>query len=124
MSNPNSRGMIGTPVFVIGVDEESESTVKLPPDQDPDFDTANGARLAVTASVALLTPPAGCKWVRIDTDAAIYVNTAGAAAAANAASIRITTGAEIIPVKAGVAVYAMAVTGTANVGAMPLKARS
>lgn len=124
MSNPNSRGMIGTPVFVIGVDEESESTVKLPPDQDPDFDTARGVRVAVTANAQIIAPPTGCKWVRIDTDATIFVNTAGGAAAANGASIRITAGAEIVPVKAGVAVYAMAATGSANVGAMPLKVRA
>jgi hypothetical protein len=93
-------------------------------DQDPIFDHANGTKFTVTASVTVLTPPAGCKYARISADADIVVNTAGSNAVDDGTAIRIVAGLpEVIPVTALVAVKALSLSGTAVVRCTPLKAR-
>lgn len=96
------------------------------PDHDPIYDHTNGTKNSVTTSAIIITPPAGCRFVRIDTDADIVVNTAGAAAVDNgsAATIRAVSSPTSIPVTAGVAVYALSLSGTAVVRCMPYKQRS
>jgi hypothetical protein len=93
-------------------------------DQDPIFDMANGTKTSVTTSATVITPPTGCKYVRIGADVDIFVNTAGATAVDDGTSIRIIAGQpEIVPVTAGTAVKALSSSGTAIVRCMPLKAR-
>lgn len=94
------------------------------PDQDPVFDHANGTKTGVTTSATVITPPAGCKYIRISSDLDIYVNTAGGAAVDNGTAIRIIANQpEIIPVIAGTAVNALSSSGTATVCCTPLKVR-
>lgn len=98
--------------------------VGFSPDQDPIFDHANGTKKSITTSAALLTPPAGCKFVRVTTDADIVVNTAGAAAVDDGTSVRIVANQpEMIPVVEAVAVNALSLSGTAVVRCTPMKAR-
>lgn len=93
-------------------------------DQDPIFDHANGTKTSVTASAMVITPPSGCKFIRISSDVDVFVNTAGAAAVDNGTSIRILANQpETIPVTAGVEVRALSSSGTAVVRCTPLKAR-
>lgn len=95
-------------------------------DQDPIFDETNGTKTSVTTSATVITPPSGCKYVRIVADAAIVVNTAGGTATdgatAGGAYIAANT-PEIIPVVAGTAVTALSLSGTAVVRCTPMKAR-
>lgn len=92
-------------------------------DQDPIFDHANGTKNSVTASQTIITPPAGCKYVRVSSNVDCFVRTDGQAAADAAGSILVSAGAaEIIPVVAGTAVTAFAAS-TAVVRCMPYKVR-
>jgi hypothetical protein len=94
-------------------------------DQDPVFDTANGDLTAVTTSAVVLTPPTGCKYARFSTDADCVLNTEGSAAVDDGTAVRLYAGVpEIFPVVAGTGVYALSISGTANVYAMPLKVRA
>jgi len=95
-------------------------------DQDPIFDHANATKTSVTTSAVVITPPAGCKYLRISTDADIYINTAGAAATdgATGGGARIIANApEVVPVIGGTPVYALSALGTATVRCTPFKAR-
>jgi hypothetical protein len=95
------------------------------PDQDPIFDHANGTKTSVTTSATVITPPTGCKYLRISADADVFVNTAGSAAVDDGTSIRIIANQpEVIPVTAGTAVKALSASGTAVVRCTPLKVRS
>jgi hypothetical protein len=93
-------------------------------DQDPIFDTVNGTKTSVTTSATIITPPAGCKYVRVGTDVDIFINTTGATAVDDGTSIRVVANQpEVVPVTAGTAVKALSSSGTAVVRCMPLKAR-
>src|SRR5665213_2642462 len=58
-------------------------------DQDPIFDHTNGTKSSVTVSATIITPPAGCKFIRISADTDVFVNTAGNTAVDDGTSIRI-----------------------------------
>lgn len=94
--------------------------------QNPVYDHANGAKVTVTTtSTDILTPPAGCEFVRISAEADCFVRTDGSAAADNGGSIRIMAGLpEVIPVTAGSKVTAIVASGSTTVRATPLKARA
>jgi hypothetical protein len=95
-----------------------------PADQDPIFDHANGTKTSVTASVTIITTPAGCKYLRISSDVDLFVNTAGSAAVDDGTSIRIVANSpEVIPVVPATAVKALSSAGTATVRCTPLKVR-
>lgn len=99
--------------------------VILPPDQDPIFDHTNGVKVAVpaTTSTLLITPPAGCKYVRINPDVDCFVNTANVAAGDLASSIKVLANSpEVVPVVAGTAVNVF-VASAGTVRATPLKVR-
>lgn|SRR5512146_215408 len=103
--------------------------MEITPEQDAVLDCANGVRAAVTTSVVLLTPGYGCRYVAFWSDAACYLNTAGAAAVvptgATCTAYPITANADpvTLPVTPGVAIYAISVSGTANINAIPYKSR-
>lgn len=93
-------------------------------DQDPIFDHAAGTKASVTSSALVISPPAGCKYLRVSSDADIFVNTAGLAAVDDGTSVRIVANApEAIPVTGGIGVHALSALGTAVVRCMPYKAR-
>lgn len=95
-------------------------------DQNPIFDHANSTKSSVTTSAIIITPPAGCDFIRISADVDIFVNTANAAATdgATGGGIRIVANQpEIIPVTATVPVYALSSSGTAVVRCTPMKVR-
>jgi hypothetical protein len=93
-------------------------------DQDPIFDHTNGTKTSVTVSATVITPPAGCKYVRISTDVDAFINTAGSAAVDDGTSIRIVANQpEIIPVVAATAVKALSSSGTATIRCTPMKVR-
>lgn len=93
-------------------------------DQDPIFDHTNGTKSSVTTSATIITPPAGCKYLRISSDVDVYVNTAGATAVDDGTSIRVVANQpEVIPVVAATAVKALSSSGTATVRCTPLKVR-
>ena len=93
-------------------------------DQDPIYDHANGTKTSVTTSATIITPPAGCKFIRLSSDVDIFVNTAGSAAVDDGTSIRIVANQpEIIPVTAATAVKALSSSGTATVRCTPYKER-
>lgn len=93
-------------------------------DQDPIYDHANGTKTSVTTSATVITPPAGCKFLRISSDVDVFVNTAGSAAVDDGTSIRIVANSpEVIPVTAATAVVALSSSGTATVRCMPYKER-
>jgi hypothetical protein len=93
-------------------------------DQDPIFDHAHGTKTAVTVSAAVITPPAGCKFIRISTDVDVFVNTAGNAAVDDGTSIRLIANVpEVIPVTAGTNVLALSSAGAATVRCTPLMVR-
>ena len=121
-----------SPAAAVGSDQPltAETTSALrtasspAPDQDPIFDHANGTKTSVTTSAGVITPPTGCKYVRISSDVNIYVNTNNAAAVDDGTSILIfASQPETIPVQAGVQVRALSASGTATVRCMPLKVR-
>lgn len=92
--------------------------------QDPIFDHANGTKTSVTTSATIITPPTGCKYLRISTDVDAYINTAGSAAVDDGTSIRIVANVpEVIPVTAGTVVKALSSSGTAVIRCTPLKSR-
>jgi hypothetical protein len=92
---------------------------------DPVYNNALGTKTSVTTSAIVITPPSGCRFVRISTDADVVINTAGAAAVDNGTATRIIGGVpEIVPVTAGTPVYALSLSGTAVVRVTPLKNRS
>lgn len=94
-------------------------------DQDPILDHANGTKTSVTSSATVITPPVGCKYIRITTDVDIVVNTAGNTAVDNGtSSLIIAYASEIIPVTAGVAVKALSLGTAATVRCTPYKVRS
>jgi hypothetical protein len=68
---------------VITVDASGNPASGSGSDQDPIFDHANGTKVAVTTSASVITPPAGCKYLRISADVDVVVNTAGVAAVDN-----------------------------------------
>ena len=92
---------------------------------DPIFDHDSGKKTSVTASALVITPPAGCKWVRVSSNVDILLHTAGEAAVDNDETIYIVANIpEIVPATAGVAFYALSTSGTATVRCTPLKARA
>ena len=92
---------------------------------DPIFDNAAGTKTSLTTNATIITPPTGCKWVRITCDVDIFVNAAGAAAVDDGTSTRIIANIpEYIPVTAGTAVKGLSSSGTATVRCTPLKARA
>ena len=101
-------------------------SVRPPGDQDPVFDHANGVKATINASALLLTPPVGCKYLRISAEGDVVVNTAGGPAADDGKSVRVVAGlAEVIPVVAGQGVFVLSLTATPIVvRATPLKARA
>jgi hypothetical protein len=97
----------------------------LPADQDPIFDHTNGVKVTTlaTTSTLLITPPAGCKYIRINSDVDVFVNTANGAAGDVASSIKVmAANPELIPVVAGVNVNIYTLTA-AVVRATPMKVR-
>lgn len=94
-------------------------------DQDPIFDHANAVKASVTTtSSTAITPPAGCKYLRVHATADMFLRTDGSAAADAAGSIKITAGQpETIPVVAATAVTAIVATGTGTLYATPMKVR-
>jgi hypothetical protein len=93
-------------------------------DQDPILDHTNGTKTSVTTSATIITPPTGCKYIRISSDVDIFVNTAAATAVDDGTSIRIVANQpEIIPVTAATAVKALSSSGTATVRCTPYKER-
>jgi hypothetical protein len=109
---------------VITVDASGNPASGSGSDQDPIFDHANGTKVAVTTSASVITPPAGCKYLRISADVDVVVNTAGAAAVDNGSSIRIIANQpETIPVTPSVAVFALSLGASATVRCTPLKVR-
>lgn len=94
-------------------------------DQDPIYDHANGDKKTVLASAVVFTPPAGCKFVRMDATVDTFVRTDNAVAADDGKAIRIVGGApaEIVPVTAGVAIRAFA-AASSTLRMMPMKARA
>jgi hypothetical protein len=91
---------------------------------DPIFDHANGTKTSVTTSATVLTPPADCRYARISVDVDTFVNTAGNAAVDDGTSIRVVANVpEVIPVTAGVKLFALSSSGTAVVRCTPLKPR-
>lgn len=108
----------------VPVDTNNPLPTAGPASQDPIFDHANGTKTSVTASAAIITPPAGCNYIRISSDVDIFVNTAGATAVDDGTSIRIIANVpETIPVVAGTAVKALSSSGTATVRCTPYKVR-
>lgn len=95
-------------------------------DQDPIFDHANGAKVPLTSNTVadLITPPVGCKFVRISADADILVATDNPASPTDDGKmIRIIANQpEIIPVVAGVKVKGLSTTA-AVVRLTPMKVR-
>lgn len=88
---------------------------------DPIFDEANGTKTSVTLSTSILTPGASCVFAWIGTDTAIVINTNNAAAVDNGTSVYMPAGfAGIIPVRPGIAIFALAVSGTAVVRIVPM----
>lgn len=91
---------------------------------DPVFDNANGTKTSLTTNATIITPPAGCKWIRISTDVDIFINTANTAAVDDGTSSRIVANSpEYVPVTAGLAVKGLSSSGSATVRCTPLKAR-
>lgn len=111
-----SHGVDGTAV-------DASDSAPLPVGEDKGvFNAAAGTKVALAGvSATVITPPAGCKYIRIDSTANIFVRTDGAVAADAAGAIRILANVpEIIPVVAGTAVTAI---GTATVYAVPYATR-
>jgi hypothetical protein len=114
---------------VVHVNAQQSGDWKTAPaaDQDPVFNHPAGKKVTVSgsASTPVLTPPAGCKYVRFSCEGDVIVNTDGADAVDDGTSIRIVAGpAETIPVRAGVEVRARSLSGVATiVRATPMKAR-
>lgn len=101
-------------------------TARPSTDQDPIFDEANGERVALTANAAddIITPPTGCKFVRISATADTLIATNDPTTMTdNGKNILVTAGQpEIVPVTAGVTVRGLS-TAASVVRAMPLKVR-
>lgn len=93
-------------------------------DQDPIFDHANGDKKTVTASAVVFTPPAGCKFVRLDATVDTFVRTDDQVALDDGKAIRIAGGMppEIVPVTPGVPVRAYAATSS-TLRITPMKVR-
>ena len=93
-------------------------------DQDPIFDHANAVKFAVTqASQAAITPPAGCKYMRLHADGDCFIRTDGAPAAdANGSIKMLANQPETIPVTAGTPVTVIAAAATV-LRATPMKVR-
>jgi hypothetical protein len=119
------RGIIVRILSFIGPQTAAASLSVVPSaDQNPIFDNANGTKTSVTASATIITPPAGCTFVRIDTDADIVINTANATAVDDGTATRICANQpEIVPVTPAIAVKALSLAGTAVVRCTPLKVR-
>ena len=91
---------------------------------DPIYDEANGTRTSVTGSASILTPSTSCVFAWIGTDAAIVINTNGAAAVDNGTSVYLPAAfAGIIPVRPGTQIFALSLSGTAIVRAVPMIVR-
>lgn len=115
---------LAEPVALVAPDGTFREPGQPSADQDPIFNHAAGVKVAVTTSVALFTPPAGCKFARISTDVDIVVNTANAAAVDDGTAVRIVANLpEVIPVTAGIQVRALSLGASATVRCTPLKAR-
>jgi hypothetical protein len=110
-------------------DADGIQRVAMTPNQNPVYDHANGAATNVAGATTVLTPPAGCEfaeieaaddvWIRADgVNPVLPVNGATSAGVHFAADVP-----RVIPVTAGVAVKAIAVTGTVLVVAVPMKNR-
>lgn len=94
-------------------------------DQDPVFDEANGATytLAANASTTLITPPAGCKFMRISVTADTMIRTDDQAVSDNGKNAMIWAGTtDTIPVTAGTALRGFS-TSASVVRCLPLKER-
>lgn len=101
-------------------------TARPSTDQDPIFDEPNGEKVGLTANTAadIITPPVGCKFMRISASADTLIATNDPDPMTdNGESILLTAGQpEIVPVTAGVTVRGLATTASV-VRAMPLKVR-
>lgn len=101
-------------------------TARPSTDQDPIFDETNGEKVSLTANTAadIITPPAGCKFVRISASADTFIATNNPGTMTdNGENILVTAGQpEIVPVTAGVTVRGLSTTASV-VRAMPLKVR-
>ena len=112
--------------FTIGEPPSEDNPLPTKPsaDQDPIFDHANGTKTDVTTAEDVLTPPAGCRYVRVSANVDILVRTDGQDAADDAFSILVSAGQpEIVPVTEAVPVSALSTSGTAVVRCMPFKSR-
>lgn len=91
-------------------------------DQDPIYDHANAVKATVTGtSSTVITPPAGCKYMRVHASVDMFLRTDGTAAADAAGSIKILANQpETIPVTAATAVTAI---NAGTLYATPLKVR-
>lgn len=119
-----SIGKVGLQITGSDVAYSNPVPIDLPLSQDPIFDNTNGTKTSVTTSALIITPPAGCKFIRIATDVNIFVNASNAAAVDDGTSILIFANQpEVIPVTPGIIVRALSSSGTATVRCMPLKAR-
>lgn len=126
--NESVKGLGGAPMVLLSVWNgtsvvlaKADSAGNLRAFDDFTYDHANGTATAVTTSVTIVTPAAGVRRIRVSADVDFWLNTNNVAAGATGTSIRIYAGLpEIVPVTAGVAVKAAAVSGTANVLCTPL----
>jgi hypothetical protein len=96
----------------------------LSTDQDPIYDHAAGVKVNVTASAAVLTPPASCKFVEITSDVDVFIRTDDTAVVDDGKAKMVKANApQVVPVAAGVPIRALSSAGTAVVRCLPLKAR-
>lgn len=112
----------------LGAQTASNSLSTTPStDQDPIFDHANGARVAVTAAVAnVITPPVGCKYLRVQSTTDCFVRTDATDPGDAAGSIRLLANVpETIPVVAGASGQVRVIRATADgvIYATPMKVR-
>ena len=99
--------------------------VKPSLDQDPIFDEANGASYTLVAntSTVLITPPAGCKFMRISVTADTLIRTDNVAVLDNGKNAMIWGGTtDTIPVTAGTALRGFSASASV-VRCLPLKER-
>lgn len=108
-----------------GVQINLEQTQSSPSaDQDPVFDHGNTVSMAIGATTTdLITPPAGCKYLRVSFAADALVRTDGSAVTSGSGIAVYAATPEIIPVLPGVKVTAMGVSGATTGRATPMKVR-
>lgn len=108
----------------VGIDPALNGVVASPaPAQDPILDHEHGIKIAVTASSAVFTPPAGCAFARFSTDVDTFIRTDDQPAADAAGALKLLANQpEILPVTPGVDVRAYAAS-SAVLRIIPYKAR-